>query len=317
MSTPIKIKELKFNKTEYSKIKKSLRDKLELYNIKQCKNYFNQQLNLFISNDYPQSKKKFCLTPKNKYIYKNIISRKIDNHPVTFHKSNTSKNVCKSRNILKNNNINKNNKTIFSSQNDSSSNNAQYTISIINTDELSKKMNDIPNYINIPEKKFPTISKKFNWNQQKKKSKSLLYNLYKNSKVDNYKIENRYEPKIKDFINEKYYYKLGEKKTDFSNCKKEIKFSFRNTKLMIAIFDYLNKSISRYRLHCSVEADKTKLEEIERKKKDKIILDKKLKNDICLPVNDFLKINKILIAKNNVSLSPKSSKCFVADYKSK
>ena len=312
MSTPIKIKELKLNKTEYSKIKKNVREKREMYNMKQTKNNFNQRSILCRPNDYLKLKKKFSSSPKSKHIHKIIMPYKIDNRLTNLHKSNTAKNIYKSRNNLKSNLYKS--KITFSTNSNFNVNNSQYTISIINTEELTKKNNDISNYSKIQDKKLPVISKKFNWSLQKEKYKSMLYHLDMNSKIDINKIENRYEPKIKDFINEKYYSKLDTKNNDFSNCKKEIKVSFKNTKLIIAIFDYLNKSITKYRRHYSVIADKAKLEEIERKKRDKEILDKESKNHFSFLVNDILKISKILTTKRNTSLPSKSNKSNITNY---
>ena len=76
----------------------------------------------------------------------------------------------------------------------------------------------------------------------------------------------------------------------------------------MTICDYLNKSLSKYRYHCSVTAEKAQKEEIERKKKENKILAKKIKNDRCLPVNEFLKIRKIFNIKQNALLNNKTKK---------
>ena len=317
MLTPIPIKELTFiNIKKHSKPKTKIYEKLELYKAFTTKKSLNKKSFLFRSQDFKQIPEKYSLLQRSDF---NCITQRENSNKLDFYKSNTDKKVrCFSRNI---NNINNNdfdtqtNVKYFPTQNNlniknDNINNKKHslcTISVINTEELPNRSNLISNMFTSPVKK-KTKTKKFNWNLRKEKYKSLSYRLYKNSKVDEKKIINRYEPRIKDFINEKYHYKLGSKKNDFANCKHELKFSFGNTRLIMTICDYLNKSLSKYRYHCSVTAEKAQKEEIERKKKENKILAKKIKNDRCLPVNEFLKIRKIFNIKQNALLNNKTKK---------
>ena len=321
MLNTIPIKEITFtNKIQKSKAKNKLRQRLGLLKDNTSKKCSSKNSFLFRSQDFKKMPEKLSLNQKNDYI--NCMTQRENSNQFGIHKSNTSKNICPiSRNIKNNNYTDSNNQTIqtnkinFSSQHNLNIKNNTinfpkhplYTISVINTEELTKKSNFLSKMFISPIKK-PIKSKKYNWNLKKEKYKSLSYHLYKNSKVDEKKIINRYEPKIKDFINEKYHYKLGRKTNDFSNCKYELKFSFGNTRLIMTICDYLNKSLSKYRYHCSVTAEKTKKEEIEKKNKENEILLKKLKNDRCLPVNEFIKIRKIFNINPNALKNNKTNK---------
>ena len=318
MLTPIPIKELVFiNKKQHSKNKNKFREKYGLIKDNTTKKCLDKKSFLFHSGEFKKMPGNFSSFEKKGFI--NCMTQRDNSNQFNIFKSNTAKKVRSSSRNFKNTDNNdfnaQTNKNNFSSQNNLNiktnySNNIKhplYTISVINTEELPKRSNLISKIFSSPIKK-PIKSKKFNWNLRKEKYKSLSYHLYKNSKVDEQKIINRYEPRIKDFINEKYHYKLGTKKNDFSNCKHELKFSFGNTRLIMTICDYLNKSLSKYRYHCSVTAEKEKKEEVEQEKKENKLLFKKLKNDRCLPVNEFLKIRRIFNIKQNALLKNKANK---------
>ena len=111
--------------------------------------------------------------------------------------------------------------------------------------------------------------------------------------VDEEKLLNRYNPKYEEYLSKKDYIKLLKKGKTLLTAKEKIKLIFKDTKLIMAMCDYLNSSFSRLK-----NEKRTKLKminkEIEEDKTNKKYV-KSLENSIrnnFIPKKDLFKLDK-------------------------
>lgn len=173
------------------------------------------------------------------------------------------------------------------------SDNSKFKINLIDTEELTKISTLLSSFKSIKKakrKKYKSSSfKNLNYN-------SLLYYLNKNTKIKDNEIENRYRPIIQEFFGKKDYLKFANKSEKFLKSG-ELKMLYQDTKLIKAIFDYINNSFSKIRYYQALINQKKMNEILAKKKKEKTYYNNTEK-EINLPLHDLFKIRKIVINKN-------------------
>lgn len=154
--------------------------------------------------------------------------------------------------------------------------------------------------------KTPKIKKRKKFiilNNSKNKNKNSKNNNRFNSLncfIDNYiefdenKIFNRYSPKFDEYFGQLDYYKLIQKGKNLLTAKEKIKKVFKNTKLLLAMCDYLNTSLAKLKNE-KREKMKKRNKEIDKIKKNVIYkntIETNLRNNL-IARKELYKVNTI------------------------
>ena len=163
-------------------------------------------------------------------------------------------------------------------------------------------MNSIIKYSNF-------FSKNPKIKRRKNGTKNYIYNKNKNGNgnnrfnslncfIDNYidfdenKLLNRYNPKFLDYMSKTDYERLVKKSRNLLTTKGKIKLVFKDTKLLLAMCDYLNSFLAKLKneKRKKLKKDKKEFEESKKNKKDMKTLENSIKNNL-LPKKDIFKMN--------------------------
>jgi len=177
------------------------------------------------------------------------------------------------------------------------SENKKLKINLINTEELNKISTTL--FSSFKSTKKIKQKKNINLSLNDFKINSLLYYLNKSTKFKDSEIENRYKPIIKEFFCKKDYLKFASKSEKFIKTE-ELKMLYKDTRLIKAIFDYINNSFSKLRFYQAVLNQKKMNELLEKKKKEKYYY-RHIEKEKILALNELLQIKKLVINKNRNS----------------
>ena len=116
--------------------------------------------------------------------------------------------------------------------------------------------------------------------------------------IDNYiefdenKLLNRYIPNYIDYMSKTDYEKLIKKSRNLLTAKEKIKSVFKDTKLLMAMCDYLNTSLAKLKneKRKKLKAQKKELEDFKKNKKYKKSLENSIKNNL-IPKKNIFKMN--------------------------
>lgn len=223
---------------------------------------------------------------------KNIFHSRIDIYPKKYHQQNFQTSSCWYAKIVDLKNINKfDMESIVKFSN---------TFSNSKTPKINKRHKVIKN---IKEKK--KIDNRFN---------SLNCFIDDYIDIDENKTLNRYYPNYEEYLGNLDYKKLKEKSKNLKTTKEKIRAIFKDTKLLMAMCDYLNSSFSQLKNEKRLNL-KIRNEEIKIHKKNEInkkLLKNFLKNNL-IPKKDIFKMN----TKYNGSFIKKAPKIYKNGYYSK
>jgi len=109
--------------------------------------------------------------------------------------------------------------------------------------------------------------------------------------IDENKLLNRYNPNYEEYLGKSDYDKLNLKSKKLLNTKDKIKFIFRDTKLIMAMCDYLNTSFAKINneKRRKIKDIKKEFEEIKLNEKNMKSIKSKIKNEI-IPINNMCKM---------------------------
>ncbi len=109
--------------------------------------------------------------------------------------------------------------------------------------------------------------------------------------IDENKLLNRYNPNYEEYLGKSDYDKLNLKSKKLLNTKDKIKFIFRDTKLIMAMCDYLNTSFAKINneKRRKIKDIKKEVEEIKLNEKNMKSIKSKIKNEI-IPINNMCKM---------------------------
>lgn len=156
--------------------------------------------------------------------------------------------------------------------------------------------------------KTPKIKKRKNIlikNENNQENKNNRFNSL-NCFIDKYidfdenKLLNRYQPNFEEFFNNLDYKELKKRGKHLLTAKEKIKLIFKNTKLIMAMCDYLNDSFSklknekRYKMKTIIK----EIEEIKKNQKYKKTIETEIKKNL-LPKKDLFKMNRKIQMKND------------------
>jgi len=166
-------------------------------------------------------------------------------------------------------------------------------INSFDTEKINKFSNIFVNYKNhkIKNRKNNFLYSTKNNKTQNNRFNSL--NLFIDSylQIDENKLLNRYNPNYKEYLGKSDYDKLKLKSKKLINTKEKIKFIFKDTKLIMAMCDYLNTSFAKLNneKRRRMKDIKKEVEEIKINEKNMKSIKSKLKNEI-IPINNMCKI---------------------------
>jgi hypothetical protein len=119
-----------------------------------------------------------------------------------------------------------------------------------------------------------------------------MYHLNKESKLNDYQIQNRYRPIYKDFFGKKDYIKFKNKSKKFIRTD-ELKTLYKETTLINGIFEYLNKYYLKIRYTQAKKNQKILEELLKRKKEESQNYYHNLEREINLPLDQLFQIKNI------------------------
>ena len=169
-----------------------------------------------------------------------------------------------------------------------------YNINLINTGELTQISNLLSSFKSPKKKK----KKKRNFSINNLKYNSLIYHISKRNKLNDYQIQNRYRPIYKEFFGKKDYMKFANKSKKFVR-QEELKLLYKDTTLIIGIFEYLNKSFLKIRYQQALRNHKIKSELLKKKKEERKNFYQSNEKEVYLPLDKFFQIKKITYRSNN------------------
>jgi hypothetical protein len=169
-----------------------------------------------------------------------------------------------------------------------------YNINLINTGELTQISNLLSSFKSPKKKK----KKKRTFSINNLKYNSLMYHISKRNKLNDYQIQNRYRPVYKEFFGKKDYMKFANKSKKFVR-QEELKLLYKDTTLIIGIFEYLNKSFLKIRYQQALRNHKIKSELLKKKKEEKKNFYQSNEKEVYLPLDKFFQIKKITYRSNN------------------
>ena len=190
-----------------------------------------------------------------------------------------------------------------------------YNINLINTGELTQISNLLSSFKSPKKKK----KKKRNFSINNLKYNSLMYQINKKNKLNDYQIQNRYRPVYKEFFGKKDYMKFANKSKKFVR-QEELKLLYKDTTLISGIFEYLNKSFLKIRYQQALRNHKIKNELLQRKKEERKNFYQSNEKEVYLPLDTFLQIKKVTYNNNKdgiCSLDNKNALCEKRKMKSK
>jgi hypothetical protein len=176
-----------------------------------------------------------------------------------------------------------------------------------NFDSISN-LNDVNSFDTEKINKFSSIFVNYKNHKIKNRKNNFLYST-KNNKtqynrfnslnlfIDSYlqmdenKLLNRYHPNYKEYLGKSEYDKLNLKSKKLLNTKEKIKVVFKDTKLIMAMCDYLNTSLAKLnsKKRKRIKDIKKEAEEIKINEKNMERIKSKIKNDI-IPINNMCRI---------------------------
>jgi hypothetical protein len=176
-----------------------------------------------------------------------------------------------------------------------------------NFDSISN-LNDVNSFDTEKINKFSSIFINYKNHKIKNRKNNFLYST-KNNKtqynrfnslnlfIDSYlqmdenKLLNRYHPNYKEYLGKSEYDKLNLKSKKLLNTKEKIKVVFKDTKLIMAMCDYLNTSLAKLnsKKRKRIKDIKKEAEEIKINEKNMQRIKSKIKNDI-IPINNMCRI---------------------------
>jgi hypothetical protein len=176
-----------------------------------------------------------------------------------------------------------------------------------NFDSISN-LNDVNSFDTEKINKFSSIFVNYKNHKIKNRKNNFLYST-KNNKtqynrfnslnlfIDSYlqmdenKLLNRYHPNYKEYLGKSEYDKLNLKSKKLLNTKEKIKVVFKDTKLIMAMCDYLNTSLAKLnsKKRKRIKDIKKEAEEIKINEKNMQRIKSKIKNDI-IPINNMCRI---------------------------
>lgn len=166
-------------------------------------------------------------------------------------------------------------------------------INSFDTEKINKFSSIFVNYKNhrIKDRKNNFLYSSKNNKTQNNRFNSL--NLFIDSylQIDENKLLNRYNPKYEEYLGKSDYDKLNLKSKKFLNTKDKIKVIFKDSKLIMAMCDYLNSSLAKINneKRKRIKDIKKEAEEIKINEKNMKRLKSKIKNEI-IPINSMCKI---------------------------
>lgn len=166
-------------------------------------------------------------------------------------------------------------------------------INSFDTEKINKFSSIFINYKNhrIKNRKNNFLYRTKNNKTQNNRFNSL--NLFIDSylQIDENKLLNRYNPNYEEYLGKSDYDKLNLKSKKLLNTKDKIKFTFKDTKLIMAMCDYLNSSFAKFNneKRKKMKEIKKEVEEIKINEKNMKIIKTKIKNGI-IPINNMCKI---------------------------
>ena len=166
-------------------------------------------------------------------------------------------------------------------------------INSFDTEKINKFSSIFVNYKNhrIKDRKNNFLYSTKNNKTQNNRFNSL--NLFIDSylQIDENKLLNRYNPKYEEYLGKSDYDKLNLKSKKFLNTKDKIKVIFKDSKLIMAMCDYLNSSLAKINneKRKRIKDIKKEAEEIKINEKNMKRLKSKIKNEI-IPINSMCKI---------------------------
>ena len=176
-----------------------------------------------------------------------------------------------------------------------------------NFDSISN-LNDVNSFDTEKINKFSSIFVNYKNHKIKNRKNNFLYST-KNNKtqynrfnslnlfIDSYlqmdenKLLNRYHPNYKEYLGKSEYDKLNLKSKKLLNTKEKIKVVFKDTKLIMAMCDYLNTSLAKINneKRKKIKDIKKEVEEIKTNEKNMKSIKSIIKNDI-IPINNMCRI---------------------------
>ena len=240
----------------------------------------NFNYTLFDENNYNNDLCQ-CLSINNRY--SNLSTNFNSNNLPSINNDNTQRNT--SRKTVYNNTI-----TISSfGRLKTESRNKNFDVNLINTDELTKISSLLLSFKSRKKKK---KQKKKDYFLNKIKFNSLMYHLNKESKLNDYQIQNRYRPIYKEFFGKKDYIKFKNKSKKFIRTD-ELKTLYKETTLINGIFEYLNKYYLKIRYTQAKKNQKILEELLKKKKEESQNYYHNSEKEINLPLDKLFQIKKI------------------------
>ena len=222
-----------------------------------------------------------CLSINNRY--SNISTNSNTNNLPSINNDNTQRNTSRKSNY-------DNTITISSfGRMKTESRNKNFDINLINTDELTKISSLLLSFKSHKKKK---MKKKNDYFMNSIKFNSLMYHLNKESKLNDYQIQNRYRPIYKEFFGKKDYIKFKNKSKKFIRTD-ELKTLYKETTLINGIFEYLNKYYLKIRYTEAKKNQKLLEEELKKKKEESQNYYHNSEKEINLPLDKLFQIKKI------------------------
>ena len=169
------------------------------------------------------------------------------------------------------------------------SRNKNFDINLINTDELTKISSLLLSFKSHKKKK---KKKNKDYFLNNIKFNSLMYHLNKESKLNDYQIQNRYRPIYKEFFGKKDYNKFKNKSKKFIRTD-ELKTLYKETTLINGIFEYLNKYYLKIRYTQAKKNQKILEELLKKKKEESQNYYHNSEKEINLPLDKLFQIKKI------------------------
>ena len=222
-----------------------------------------------------------CLSINNRY--SNISTNSNTNNLPSINNDNTQRNTSRKTNY--DNTITKSSFGRMKTE----SRNKNFDINLINTDELTKISSLLLSFKSHKKKKKKKNKDHF---LNSIKFNSLMYHLNKESKLNDYQIQNRYRPIYKDFFGKKDYIKFKNKSKKFIRTD-ELKTLYKETTLINGIFEYLNKYYLKIRYTQAKKNQKILEELLKRKKEESQNYYHNLEREINLPLDQLFQIKNI------------------------
>ena len=172
-----------------------------------------------------------------------------------------------------------------------------YKVNKIDMENVINFSNTLENFQTPQKRKMKHLSNNNNSKNKEHKINNRFNSL--NCFIDNYvqfdenKIVNRYIPNFKEYFSNTDYSLLTQKRKKLLTEKEKIKTVFKDTKLMMAMCDYLNLSFSRIKneKRMKLHSLRQKIKEIKNKNKYIKALNKDMDNNL-IPINNIFNMKK-------------------------